>query len=73
MQHDLGTGGVMKFKPPHANYFINEYAVVLNMLPELHQSFRDEILRDRIAASYATTLDEVLSTCHAEVLVADEG
>jgi hypothetical protein len=60
MQRELGSLGVMvKYKPPFANYFINDYPVILNMLPELHRTTGDDLMGNT-ALSYAQTLEEVL-------------
>jgi len=61
MQNELGLLGVYaKYKPPHANYFISDYPIILNLLPELHRAGRDEILSSRIAPEYAISIQEVL-------------
>jgi hypothetical protein len=63
MQRDLGSLGVMsRYKPPGANYFLNNYQIVINMLPELRQTLSDPLLSSisRLAPEYAQTLEEVL-------------
>jgi len=60
MQRELGSlGSMTKYKPPFANYFINDYAVILNMLPDLHKTIGDGLM-SQISTSYAQTLHEVL-------------
>jgi hypothetical protein len=68
MQQDLGNMGVFaKYKPPHANYMLNDYPVLVNMLPELHRAASDEILSGRIASGYATTIQEVMDRYDGEL------
>jgi hypothetical protein len=44
MQEQLGPLGVQAYKPPFANYYLTNYSIVLNLLPELHRAFEDETL-----------------------------
>jgi hypothetical protein len=60
MQEELGSYGVMgKFRPPFANYLVSNWPIVLNSLPEIHQSLSDSILFNQ-AASYAQILKDAL-------------
>lgn len=64
MQKDLGIHGIaVGYKPPGAYCLINNYPIIINMLPELHRTLRDQLLSsitDSIAYEYAQTIEEVL-------------
>ncbi len=55
-----------KYKPPHANYMIGDYPVLVNLLPELNRAANDEFL-GRIAGEYATMIEEVLDRYSGEL------
>ncbi|MDV2373084.1 hypothetical protein Q5N47_18025 [Vibrio cholerae] len=60
MQNQLGSQGIVSsFKPPYANYCINNYAIILNMLPALNESLRESLLHGQ-AEQYARAIDEAL-------------
>jgi len=64
MQLQMGSGGVLaKYKPPFANYFISNIAVITNFLPDLRQSFETEFL-DRIAYQKAQKIQDALLRHH---------
>ena len=44
MQAQMGTQGLMTFKPPFANHMIYNYPVVLNVLPEVRKCLTDQLL-----------------------------
>jgi hypothetical protein len=46
MQLELGINGIISYKPPAASYFMNDYPVIINLLPELHREFNDRIFPD---------------------------
>lgn len=63
MQNALGSQGILaRYKPPGANYMLSNVPVVLNMLPQLHNYFSDEWLRDRPIAyeTYCMIRDAIL-------------
>lgn len=41
MQIELGSFGKMTYKPPFANYFIHDYDLILNLLPEIRKHKTD--------------------------------
>ncbi|MCG6368728.1 hypothetical protein [Vibrio fluvialis] len=60
MQNQMGSQGIISsFKPPYANYYLNNYAIILNMLPTLNESLKEFLLREQ-AAQYARAIDEAL-------------
>lgn len=45
VQNHLGSYGICPlYKPPFANFQINNYPIILNMLPELHKELNDHML-----------------------------
>ena len=63
MQKDLGIVGVaIGYKPPGASYLINNYQIIINMLPELHGRLNDPLssITSGVASGFAQTLEEVL-------------
>lgn len=64
MQLQMGSTGMLaKYKPPFANYFISNVAIVANFLPLLHQYFADDILA-RTAYQYAQAIQDALLRHH---------
>lgn len=59
MQNQLGSQGIMGFKPPFQNYIIPNYPVILNAVPEMRKAFEDG-LTHRLAGQYAGLLQETL-------------
>lgn len=60
MQNQMGSQGILdSFKPPYANYMYNNYPIILNMIPSMHEDFKGHYLR-RQAQQYARTIDEAL-------------
>lgn len=59
MQVEMGTQGLMTFKPPFAGHVIHNYPVVLNVLPELRKCLSDRLLSNNLG-QYASLLDEAL-------------
>ena len=60
MQAQMGSQGLMTFKPPFANHMIRNYPVVLNVLPEVRKCLSDELLSRSLLNDYASLLDEAL-------------
>ena len=64
MQLQMGSTGVLaKYKPPAANYFISNVAIITNFIPELRQCFQTAFL-DRIAYQYAQMIQDALLRHH---------
>lgn len=61
MQHQLGGFGVVTFRPPYANYVVNNYEVVTNGLAEIRKALSDGLLaRGGLAAQYHALIDDAL-------------
>jgi hypothetical protein len=61
IQGDMGQHGIIsQYRPPHQNYIITNYPIILNMLPELRRSLEDDLLARRLAPEYANALQESL-------------
>ena len=61
MQQQLGSGGILSFKPPFANYIIPNYVVVPNALMEIRKCLEDSVLaRGHLASQYASLLDDAI-------------
>lgn len=56
MQIEMGRNGVMDFKPPAANYYIKNYQLILNALPEI----RRYLAENRRYGMFATTLESYI-------------
>jgi hypothetical protein len=61
MQHELGGTGLVTFRPPFANYVVNDYPVVLNGLAEIRKALSDDLLaRGDQPAQYHALVDDAL-------------
>lgn len=60
MQKQMGSQGLMTFRPPFANHMIHNYPVVLNVLPEIRKCLTDQLLSQSLLNQYASLLDEAL-------------
>ncbi len=61
MQAQLGSEGIVSFRPPFANYIVPNYVVVPNALMEIRKCFDDSILsRGSLQSQYAALLDDAL-------------
>ena len=61
MQVQMGSDGVIRMRPPHANYFVNNYAIVLNGLAEIRKYFSDDYLsRTDLPGQYGALIDDAL-------------
>lgn len=60
MQTQLGSQGLMTFKPPFANHMIHNYPIVLNILPELRTCLTDDLLSRNLLHQYRDMLDDAL-------------
>ncbi|ODS96749.1 MAG: hypothetical protein ABS56_12700 [Lautropia sp. SCN 69-89] len=60
MQLQMGSQGLMTFKPPFANHMIHNYPVVLNVLPELRKCLTDHVLSRSLLGEYHALIDEAL-------------
>lgn len=60
MQEQMGSQGLMTFKPPFANHMIHNYPVVLNVLPEIRKCLTDQLLSRNLLHEYTSLLDEAL-------------
>lgn len=68
MQAQMGSQGLMTFKPPFANHMIRNYPVVLNVLPEVRKCLSDELLSRSLLNDYASLLDEALMRYQGSLL-----
>jgi hypothetical protein len=68
MQAQMGSEGLMTFKPPFANHMIQNYPVVLNVLPEVRKCLTDELLSRTLLNQYASLLDETLMRYQGSLL-----
>jgi hypothetical protein len=61
MQRQLGSEGFITFRPPFANYVVNNYVVVPNVLMEIRKCFTDDVLsRGDLPAQYHALLEDAL-------------
>ncbi len=60
MQQQLGSQGLMAFRPPFANHVIHNYPVVLNVLPDLRKCLTDQVLSRNLLGEYHALLEEAL-------------
>ena len=66
------SGIIVLYRPPYANYQYKNYPIILNMLPELHRTLRNDVLsRGDLPESYASTLLE--STVRHIGIIDDQG
>lgn len=56
IQNEMGGTGILhKFKPPFANYFLCDYPIILNIIPEIRQSFESDL--QTFSGMYSKTID----------------
>ena len=61
MQAQMGPDGVVKMRPPHANYIVSNYAIVLNGLAEIRKFLSDELFsRGNLPGQYHALIDDAL-------------
>jgi len=60
IQNQMGTFGIVGYKPPGANYIHNNYQLIVNGLSELRQYYSERYIMDRLANEMAATLQEAL-------------
>jgi hypothetical protein len=58
-QNAMGSWGIVSYRPPFRNYMINNYQVVLNLVPEINQGLNDGITQ-RMAFKHMEMLDGAL-------------
>ena len=68
MQAQMGSLGLMTFKPPFASHMIHNYPVVLNVLPEVRKCLTDQLLSRSLLSDYASLLDEALMRYQGSLL-----
>lgn len=44
IQAELGVGGIIDYRPPFANYIINNYQLIINTLPEIRSGIAHEAM-----------------------------
>lgn len=59
MQSQLGSLGYITYRPPFANYVINNFQIIVNLLPELRKSL-DGTLSGYNTSEYAMMLQDCL-------------
>lgn len=60
MQSQMGNQGIYAhYKPPYENYMINNYAIIINMIPELRRALQDSLFSS-IASDYSNSLQEAI-------------
>jgi hypothetical protein len=65
MQRELGVLGTGTYRPAFSNYLVHDYAVVINMLPDIHANLGNEVLaRSAGTQGQINTLQEVLIRHH---------
>jgi len=62
VQSDIGSYGIMSYKPPGANYMIHNYQIVVNLLSEIdHWIHNDDVFRTmKPGRALVSTLQEAL-------------
>jgi len=61
MQAQMGPEGVVNMRPPHANYIINNYAIVPNGLAEIRKFLSDDLLsRGNLPTQYHALIDDAI-------------
>jgi hypothetical protein len=61
MQNQMGYQGVYAhYRPPFQNYFVSNYPVIINMVPELRRALEDRLLSNRLANQYFNALQEAI-------------
>ena len=61
MQAQMGSEGIVTFRPPHANYVVNNYPIVVNALSELRKCLTDDMLsRGNLPHQYHALIDDAL-------------
>lgn len=61
MQAQMGPDGVVRMKPPHANYMVNNYAIVPNGLAEIRKFLSDEFFsQGDLPGQYHALIDDAL-------------
>lgn len=61
MQAQMGSEGVVTFRPPHANYVVNNYPIIVNSLSELRKCLTDDFLsRGNLPRQYHALIDDAL-------------
>jgi hypothetical protein len=68
MQAQMGTQGLVTFKPPFANQMIQNYPLVINILPEIRKCLSDNLLSQNQLRAYASLLDEALMRYQGSLL-----
>lgn len=61
MQFELGSQGIIDYKPPAAMYYITNYPVIVNLLPELRRALNERhLFDDSLPRDYSIMIQEVL-------------
>lgn len=61
MQAQMGNEGVVTYRPPHANYVVNNYPIIINSLSELRKYFTDDSpYRGNLPRQYHALIDDAL-------------
>lgn len=60
MQGQMGSQGLVTFRPPFANHVIQNYPVVLNVLAELRNCLSDDLLSGNLLHQYHSLLNDAL-------------
>jgi hypothetical protein len=66
MQSHMGQLGVMDFKPPAANYYIRNFQLIINGVPELPKAFQEDqfFTTINLANQYSSLLMESIVRYH---------
>jgi hypothetical protein len=69
MQAQMGDGGLVTMRPPHATYMVSNYPVVLNGLAEIRKFFSDGYLSGTdLPAQYGALIDDALLRHHGTLI-----
>jgi hypothetical protein len=59
MQSEMGGQGIIRnYRPPAQNYMLNNYPIILNMLPNLHREFQIGLFLGNLPQQYMDSLQE---------------
>lgn len=70
MQDELGTHGIMSYRPPFSNYIVHNYPVVLNTLPDIRNGnvhSQDLLTVDDTLVRYIGVMDDVIANRRKEL------
>ena len=60
MQTQLGSAGIISFKPAFSNYIVHNAPIISNYLPLLRDSYYDSFSKSTLTYQYASSLQDTL-------------